>query len=338
MNNKILRTICYFTQNPSEETVKIVNGIAVTLTRFNYTIQTKRICSSNIDALKDLESTTTDKSYIFSVGTVSREHLAECVTKVFSAKNISFNIDITASLEKSDIDILLKIIRQRPSLTFNFAYVVNNVPSSPFFPSANFETEGFSIGLQPTDLSADCSSIEEWLEKTKTVWEELYSNFEENPQFLGIDSSIAPLFTGAGSFVGFIKRLYPIFSNTITTDMYVKITKFIKEKNPKPIGLCGLMFPCLEDFDLADEYEKGNFSIERNVFLSLHSGLGIDTYPIGINESPDRIMEILTLVRALSNKYTKPLSVRFVSDGKAKIGEKTDFKNQYLKDVVIKPL
>ena len=28
---------------------------------------------------------------------------------------------------------------------------------------------------------------------------------------------------------------------------------------------------------IAEEYEKGNFSIERNVYLSLHSGLGIDT-------------------------------------------------------------
>ena len=98
------------------------------------------------------------------------------------------------------------------------------------------------------------------------------------------------------------------------------------------------MFPCLEDFELASEYEKGNFPIERNIFLSLHSGLGIDTYPIGIDESKDRVLEILSLLQGLSNKYKKPLSARFVSDGKARIGEKTDFKNQYLKDVVIRRL
>ena len=98
------------------------------------------------------------------------------------------------------------------------------------------------------------------------------------------------------------------------------------------------MYPCLEDFELADEYEKGNFSIERNIYLSLHSGLGIDTYPIGIDEKPERVLEILQLLQNLSNKYKKPLSARFVSDGKAKIGEKTDFKNQYLKDVTVRPL
>ena len=48
--------------------------------------------------------------------------------------------------------------------------------------------------------------------------------------------------------------------------------------------------------------------------------------------------QILKLVQSLSNKYGKSLSVRFVSDGKSKIGMKTNFKNQYLKDVVIRPL
>lgn len=118
----------------------------------------------------------------------------------------------------------------------------------------------------------------------------------------------------------------------------MKITKFIKEENPHPVGLNGLMFPCLEDFELAEEYEKGEFTVERNVYLSLHSGLGIDTYPIAFDEKIERVVEILRLVQGFSNKYNKPLSARFVSDGKAKVGEKTDFQNQYLKDVVIRSL
>ena len=85
------------------------------------------------------------------------------------------------------------------------------------------------------------------------------------------------------------------------------------------------MFPCLEDGELAAEYEKGNFTIERNIFLSLHSGLGIDTYPIGIDEKPERVWEILKLLQKLSNKYNKALSCRFVSDGKTGIGGNSDF-------------
>ena len=104
------------------------------------------------------------------------------------------------------------------------------------------------------------------------------------------------------------------------------------------MGLCGLMLPCLEDFELATEYEAGHFSIERNLFLALHSGLGIDTYPIGIDEKPERILAVLNLLQKLAAKYNKPLSARMVSDGQAKIGEKSNFKNQYLKDVIIRPL
>ena len=98
------------------------------------------------------------------------------------------------------------------------------------------------------------------------------------------------------------------------------------------------MFPCLEDFELADEYESSNFSIERNIYLSLHSGLGIDNYPIGTDEKPERVLEILKLLQGLSNKYKKALSVRIVSDGKTKIGEKTHFQNQFLKDVIVRKL
>ena len=72
--------------------------------------------------------------------------------------------------------------------------------------------------------------------------------------------------------------------------------------------------------------------------MSLHSGLGIDTYPIATDQNRERIVGILQLVQQLSNKYNKPLSARFVSDGKAKIGEKTDFQNQYLKDIVVKEI
>jgi uncharacterized protein (UPF0210 family) len=138
--------------------------------------------------------------------------------------------------------------------------------------------------------------------------------------------------------VEFIQQLGHTFDHSTTTSFYTKITEFIKEQNPKPTGLSGMMLPCLEDDALAAEYDKGNFSIERNVFLSLHSGLGIDTYPIAIDENPDRVVEILELIQALSNKYKKPLSTRFVSDGKAKIGEKTDYQNQYLADCTVRAL
>lgn len=337
--NKIIRTICYFTDNPTIETLDILDRIASVLVEKGYEIQTKRICSPSIKQTKELDSKFTDDFHCFGVGTLDRIKVLEQLDDLLETKDVSFNIDLTQpQITLADTQILFEIIRKKPGKTFNFTYVFNNPFATPFFPSASYEKNGFSIGLQPTDLAENCQSLEEWLEKLKGAWLEIFDLLREKAEFFGIDSSIAPLYTGKSSFINFIKRLKGNFSQSAATDMYLKITKFMGEENPKPVGLCGIMFPCLEDFELAEEYEKGDFSIERNLFLSLHSGLGIDTYPIGVDERPQRVLEILSLVQKLSNKYKKPLSVRLVSDGKAKIGEKTDFQNQYLKDVVVRKL
>lgn len=337
--NKVIRTICYFTNNPSQKTLGLLDKIAQSLVEKNYEIQTKRVCSPKIEKIRDLDSKFTDDFHCFAVGTLNQKAVMAQLDNLLNTKDVSFNADLTkGEIKKDDVEILFEIVKRNAGKTFCFTYVFNNKPLTPFFPSASYIKEGFSIGLQPTNLAADCQSLDKWLERMGQAWEEIYKIYRKDSKFLGIDSSIAPLFEGRGSFVNFIKKLGYDFSQSAITDVYLKITDFLDKNNPKPVGLCGLMFPCLEDFELADEYKKGNFSIERNLFLSLHSGLGIDTYPIGIDESPKRVLEVLFLVQGLSNKYKKPFSVRLVSDGKAKIGEKTDFKNQFLKDVVIRPL
>ena len=88
-------------------------------------------------------------------------------------------------------DILFKIIDNKPDDTFRFTYGFNLPVSSPYFPSAKFGQKGFSIGLQPTDLSENCKSVAEWLEKMKVVWEEIDLLLKPIDGYLGIDSSIA---------------------------------------------------------------------------------------------------------------------------------------------------
>ncbi len=336
--HKVIRSVCYFTKEPSLKTLGKIDSIAKTLEANGFEIQTKRICSSG-KSIKELDQIFNDPALYLSVGTLDLKIAQAELPDFYNAANMAFNVEVKDTpIIPEYISLLFEIIKNNPSKTFKFTYVFNNRPSSPYFPSASYELDGFAIGLQPTDLSEGCKTLEEWLKNMKTVWLEIAELFKADKNFLGIDSSIAPLFTKAASLVNFIKGLGMDFSKSVTTDTYLKITNFIKTQNSKPVGLCGLMFPCLEDFDLAEEYEQGNFSIERNLFLSLHSGLGIDTYPIGIDERPERVMEILDLTKGLSDKYQKPLSVRFVSDGKTKIGEKTNFQNQFLKDVVIKKL
>ena len=338
MNNKVVRSVCVFSKNPNDDVVYETNKISSKLKDIGYEIQTRRICSPFIDP-KELKSKINDPEILLSVGTLTPEKTKDHLKNFYQAKTVSFNTDLTnIDISKAHVEILFDIIKNKPSLTFNFAYVFNNRFSSPYYPSANYEKDGFAIGLQPTNLAGDCKTLQEWLEKIRQSWLEIDKVFKKNSRYLGIDSSIAPIFDGKGSLINFIKKLGQTFEQSVTTDTYIQITNFLIKNNPKPVGLCGLMFPCLEDFELTQEYEAGRFTIERNVFLSLHSGLGIDTYPIGIDENPERVVDVLKLVAGLSKKYSKPLSVRFVSDGKAKIGDKTNFGNQYLKDVVVRSI
>ncbi len=336
--NKIIRSLCWFAENPFITGVPDqLNKIEEELDKHGYQVQTKRICFNNarIDELHRWQSA--DSLYL-SVGMLDFESLTEQLSDFLHAGNVSLNLDLTEGVSANHVDVLLQIIREAPAKTFNFTYTFHNRPSSPFFPSATFEHPGFAIGLQPTDLSEGCSDLTSWLSVMKTVWLEICEVLADNELFLGIDGSIAPLFRGKSSLVHFVKTIYGEFSKAVTTDFFIKITAFLSSHNPKPVGLCGLMLPCLEDFELAKEYEAGRFSIERNIFLALHSGLGVDTYPIGIDENPERILQVLCLLQKLSSKYKKPLSARFVSDGKTKTGAVSNFQNPYLKDVKIRPL
>ncbi len=335
---KIIRSLCWFSERPSIAGISDrLNEIEGKLSEKGYLVQTKRVCFNNtrIDALRQWENK--DSLYL-SIGTLNFESLTEQLTDFLQAGNVSLNLDLTDGVSAKHVDVLLRIIMEVPAKTFNFTYTFHNRSSSPFFPSATFEHSGFALGLQPTDLSEGCLDLTAWLSAMETVWFEICEILDGNERFLGIDASIAPLFRGESSLVHFVKKIFGDFSKAVTTDFFIKITTFLSTRNPKPVGLCGLMLPCLEDFELAEEYEAGRFSIERNVFLALHSGLGVDTYPVGIDENPERILQILCLLQKLSAKYEKPLSARFVSDGKTKIGEVSDFQNPYLKDVKIRPL
>lgn len=335
--NKIIRSVCYFSDEITPEIFQRLQHLNNQLLQNGFEIQTHRLCLSNT-TIQQASEKIDDPNLFVGLGSKSYTEAREQFDYFVADGNYHFNLDITSGVTLDDVTFLFDIIQSNASKTFNFTYAVNIPPSSPFFPSANYEQSGFSIGLQSTDLSAGCASLEEWFDTMQTVWDEIVTLFADDPDFLGIDSSVAPLFSGDSSFVALIERLHMPFPQAVTTYVFTRISEFIKTKNPKPIGLCGLMFPCLEDAGLADYYAEGEFSLERNIFLSLHCGLGIDTYPIGVDENPERVLAILQLLRALSNRYQKPLSARFISDGQAKIGEKTDLQNQYLQDVVVRAL
>ncbi len=335
---KIIRSICLFDDALTKEKIALLKAMSQHLREHGFTIQTQRLCLSKYHPSMQ-EKELVDTHIMIGVGSQSWSAFQEHLSHSLMAHTTNITLDLThEDITYMHVEPLCTIIAHNPAATFSFAFGFNLPPSSPFFPSATFGKQGYSIGLQATDLSEGCSTLEQWFAVMKATWQEIDAILSPFEGYLGIDSSIAPLFSGRASLVNFIKRMGLDFSHSVTTDIYTRIASFIKNENPRPVGLCGLMFPCLEDFELAEEYEAGNFPIERNLFVSLHSGLGIDTYPIGVDQDRGRVVEILRLVQQLSNKYKKPLSVRFVSDGKARIGERLRLANQYLKDVVVRAL
>ena len=335
---KVVRSVCLFTEKLSEQSVGRLQALSDRLTARGFTVQTTRLCSPDPEGVFKLDRDG-DGSILYSVGRVGFPQATGMLEQFCNANNVAFNIDLTNETPaEKHVSLFTAIVQNAPTKTFSFTYTFNNAPSSPYFPSATYETDGFAIGLQPTNLSSGCENLDEWLHRLQDVWAEIDSLMEQEDSYLGIDTSIAPLFKGDGSFLNLLKRIGLEWDRAASSDVFLRISSFLRSASQKSVGLCGLMFPCLEDFELADEYEQGKFTIERCLFLSLHSGLGIDSYPVGVDERSERIAEVLRLVQGLSNKYRKALSARFISDGVARIGERTNLASPYLKDVTVRPL
>ena len=245
-NNKIIRSICYFNKSPDEKSFSKLDVLKNLFESKQFQVQTKRLVCPDLEKILAIDKEFFQKGFYLSVGSLPFEILKNNFDKLLSSNNIAFNFDLTNSeINANHVQLLFNIINKYSAKTFNFTFVFNNPTSSPFFPSANFEKEGFSVGLQPTDLAEGCNNLDEWLNKMKEVWLEINEILVDNKEFLGIDSSIAPLNNGKSSFINFVKKLTGDFSRSVITDIFIQTTKFIKSENPNPVGLCGLMFPAL---------------------------------------------------------------------------------------------
>ena len=333
----VVRSVCYFTSSPDARTAHRLDQMCARLESEGIAVQTRRILAPA--SMSEFAGLAQRDDIYPSVGRVSLASF-ESQRELFAAiPKMSCHLDLTDEEPRPEhVDALFWLLRECPEKTFYFSYSFLTPPSSPYFPASVYAQDGFSIGLQPTNLAADCDTPEAWFGNMRGAWERIALLVGREPDFIGIDSSVAPLGSDAGSLVDFVVRLYGSFQRSILTDFYLWLTAFLKAANPAPAGLCGLMLPCLEDTTLAQEYEAGRFDLPTNLLLSLNSGLGIDTYPIGIDESPDTVLDLLRLVRGLSLKHAKTLSVRFVSDGRAAVGDMTDFRNEYLSDVTVRSL
>ena len=118
---------------------------------------------------------------------------------------LHFTADLTLdkSMDERHAELLFALMRNKPHRTFSFAYSFNPLPSTPFFPSATFERNGFSVGLQSPNLCLASDDLDAWQRKQEHAWQRVAAAFADNatPSFLGIDTSVASLTDGGGSMV-----------------------------------------------------------------------------------------------------------------------------------------
>ena len=158
---KIIRSICYFTQTLDRSTFARLNEITHKLKERDFEIQMTRICTKD-ESIQSLGTSMEGNTTIACTGSISRELLLSQLETFFSCPKVFSNIDLTNSVTKEDVQLLFTMIQKYPELTFRFTYVFENPTSSPFFPSSTYSVKGFSIGLQSTDLSNDCKTLNVW--------------------------------------------------------------------------------------------------------------------------------------------------------------------------------
>ena len=219
---KVVRTICLFRKTITDQDYKVLGDISSVLEQNGFEIQTKRICLAKYDPeINDGELL--EKDILLGLGSVTSVELEQYIDSFIASKNKNITLDLSKEdISLKHVDTLFKIITENPSNTFNFTYGFNTPSSSPYFPSAIYEQDGFSVGLQPTDLAEGCSSLDEWLERMKGTWNDLNGILNQFNGYLGIDSSVAPIFEGSGSLVHFIKRIAGSFNESVITDIYTK--------------------------------------------------------------------------------------------------------------------
>ena len=90
MSNKIIRTICYFQKDPNEQVFQKLDELENLFKQEGFGVQTKRICSPNINLMIDLSKKHSGKGYVFGMGTVEEIIIQEKIDQILDA-DVHFN-------------------------------------------------------------------------------------------------------------------------------------------------------------------------------------------------------------------------------------------------------
>jgi uncharacterized protein (UPF0210 family) len=241
---------------------------------------------------------------------------------------------------------------ERSEGNFRFAALASVPPYSPFFPAAYHTGSGrqFTIGLQsagtvkaafenaPDAETAKRRMIDLFVTQAFDA-EHVASSIDQEQGWIYLGQDLSPAPSKDASIGEAIELLskQPFGTSGTMTAVRV-ITSALNEIGARKIGYSGLMMPIAEDPRLAERWNAGGVSLEALMSYSAVCGTGLDTVPLPGDTSVEEIARIIGDVATLSVKWNKPLSARLLVIAGKHAGERTEFNNPNLIDVVLQSI
>src|SRR3984893_16147255 len=235
---------------------------------------------------------------------------------------------------------------------FHFAANASVPPYSAFFPGAYHPGSGrqFAIGLASAglvnsaaqnapDLSAARRQIIDAFFNAAFDVEDTAQRIDREQGWIYLGLDLSPASSQGASIGAAIETIskQPLGSSGTMTAVGV-ITSALKEIGARRTGYSGVMLPVLEDPTLADRWNQGRLSLDQLLSYSAVCATGLDTIPLPGDTTVEELARIIGDVATLSVKWNKPLSARLLPVAGKHAGERTEFNNPNLIDVVLQPV
>jgi uncharacterized protein len=252
-----------------------------------------------------------------------------------------------------------KILKQvsektvRSEGTFGFTATAMLGPLGPFFPGSYHTGAGhqFSIGLEsanvvqavlssnPGNLAAAEKALARELGRYAVECEQVAQSVEKETgwTYAGIDPTPAP---GGDISIGdaIEKFTGAKFGSSGTMTAAAMITRAVKSLPVKHVGYSGLMVAVLEDSVLAKRWSEGLYNVDSILAYSAVCGTGLDTIPLPGDVTEEQLARMIGDMASLAYKWKKPLSARLQPVAGKKAGDRTEFQNPHLTNVVLRSL
>ena len=230
-----------------------------------------------------------------------------------------------------------------------FAALANCPAHIPFFPAAYHEGSQpcYGLALEAADLAVrafeDAASLDAARRGLLAALHAERGRLEPiiqrvaaagtqgiQPQFNGVDLSLAPFPEDSRSVVAALERLgVPHFGASATLFAVAFLTSILRSTSIPRTGFSGLMVPVLEDSRLARRASEGLVSVDSLLLYSALCGLGLDTVPLPGDVPTDELAAIILDVAALAVRLDKPLTARLMPVPGARAGDPVDFDFPY---------